>query len=88
MIILDELPFSFVEKEGFKKFMSKAQPLFRIPSRRIVTRDCYEVHGKLRINLKKSFREIQSRICLTIDTWASVQRINYICLAAHFIDRD
>ncbi|XP_069153735.1 zinc finger BED domain-containing protein RICESLEEPER 2-like [Solanum lycopersicum] len=88
MIILDELPFSFVEKEGFKKFMSKFQPLFHIPSRRTITRDCYEVYGELRINLKQSLREIQPRICLTTDTWTSVQRINYICLTAHFIDRD
>ena len=49
MIILDELPFSFVEKEGFKKFMSKVQSLFHIPSRRTITRDCYEVYGELRI---------------------------------------
>ncbi|KAH0636238.1 hypothetical protein KY289_036153 [Solanum tuberosum] len=88
MIILDELPFSFVEKEGFKKFMSKVQPLFRIPSRRTITRDAYEVYGELRMNLKMSFREIQPRICLTTDTWTSVQRINYMCLTAHFIDRD
>uniref|UniRef100_A0A3Q7HN75 Uncharacterized protein n=1 Tax=Solanum lycopersicum TaxID=4081 RepID=A0A3Q7HN75_SOLLC len=53
MIILDELPFSFVEKEGFKKFMSKVQPLFLIPSRRTITKDCYEVYGELRINLKQ-----------------------------------
>lgn len=79
MIILDELPFSFVEKEGFKKFMSKVQPLFHIPSRRTITRDCYEVYGELRINLKQSLREIQPRICLTTDTWTSVQRI-IICV--------
>ena len=78
MIILDELPFSFVEKEGFNKFMSKVQPLFYIPSRRTITRDCYEVYGELRINLKQSLREIQPRICLTTDIWTLVQRINYI----------
>jgi len=27
MLIVDELPFSFVEKEGFKKFMRKTQLL-------------------------------------------------------------
>uniref|UniRef100_A0A3Q7JLR4 HAT C-terminal dimerisation domain-containing protein n=1 Tax=Solanum lycopersicum TaxID=4081 RepID=A0A3Q7JLR4_SOLLC len=86
MIILDELPYSFVEKEGFKKLMS--QPLFHIPSRRTITRDCYEVFGELKINLKQSLREVQLRICLTIDTWTSMQRINYMCLTAHFIDRD
>uniref|UniRef100_A0A3Q7GI24 HAT C-terminal dimerisation domain-containing protein n=1 Tax=Solanum lycopersicum TaxID=4081 RepID=A0A3Q7GI24_SOLLC len=77
MIILDELPFSFVEKEGLKKFMSKFQPLFHIPSRNI-TRDCYE-----RINLKQSLKEIQPRICVTIDTWTSVQRINFIPITSH-----
>ncbi|KAM3395355.1 hypothetical protein P3S68_004360 [Capsicum galapagoense] len=59
MIIVDELPFSFVENESFKKFMSKAQPLFRIPSRRTITRDCYDVYGELRLSLKRSFIEIQ-----------------------------
>ncbi|KAL3347815.1 hypothetical protein AABB24_021455 [Solanum stoloniferum] len=88
MIIMDELPFGFVEKEGFKKFMSQAQPLFRIPSRRTITRDCYALYSELRYNLKKSFREIQPKICLTTDTWTSMQRINYMCLTAHFIDRN
>ncbi|KAM3287636.1 hypothetical protein P3S67_021066 [Capsicum chacoense] len=88
MIIIDELPFSFVENEGFKKFMSKAQPLFWIPSRRTITRDFYDIYGELRQSLKKSFREIQPRISLTTDTWTSVQRINYMCLTAHFIDKD
>ncbi|KAM3284266.1 zinc finger BED domain-containing protein RICESLEEPER 2-like [Capsicum chacoense] len=88
MIIVDELPFSFVENEGFKKFMSIAKPLFRIPSRRIITRDCYDVYGELRLSLKKSFGEIQPRVYLTIDVWILVQRINYMCLTAHFIDGD
>ncbi|KAM3221704.1 hypothetical protein P3L10_020974 [Capsicum annuum] len=88
MIIIDELPFSFVENKGFKKFMSKVQPLFQITSRRTIARDCYDVYGKLRLSLKRSFREMQSRICLTTDTWTSVQRINYMYLTAHFIDRD
>nr|XP_016447961.1 PREDICTED: uncharacterized protein LOC107773024 [Nicotiana tabacum] len=40
MIVIDELPFSFVENEGFMKFMRKTQPLFRLPSRRTITRNC------------------------------------------------
>lgn len=57
MIIIDELPFGFVEREGFKKFMSQAQPLFRIPSGRTITRDCYALYSELRYNLKKFFLE-------------------------------
>ncbi|KAG5573233.1 hypothetical protein H5410_062999 [Solanum commersonii] len=76
------------QKEGFKKFMSQAQALFRIPSRRTITRDCYALYSELRYNLKKSFREIQPKICLTTNTWTSLQRIHYMCLTAHFIDRN
>ncbi|KAM3323087.1 hypothetical protein P3S67_004238 [Capsicum chacoense] len=76
MIIIDELPFSFVENESFRKFMNesfrkfmiKTQSLFWIPSRRTITRDCYDVYGELRLSLKSSFREMQPRIYLTTDT--------------------
>ncbi|XP_070036204.1 zinc finger BED domain-containing protein RICESLEEPER 1-like [Nicotiana tomentosiformis] len=42
MVIIDELPFSFVKMEGFINFMKVAQPFFRIPSRRTMTRDCFD----------------------------------------------
>ena len=68
--------------------MSKVQPSFWIPSCRTITRDSYEVYAELKTYLKKSLRDIQPRICLPTDTWTSVQRINYTCFNAHFIDRD
>ena len=43
MVILDEVPPRFVEKEGFKQFMKVAQPCFRIPSRTTVNRDCFDI---------------------------------------------
>ena len=33
MISTDELPFKFVQNEGFRKVMEEAQPYFKIPSR-------------------------------------------------------
>ncbi|KAG8497237.1 hypothetical protein CXB51_008430 [Gossypium anomalum] len=44
MIVIDELPFKFVESEGFKKFMFVACPRFHIPSRTTMTRDVYQFH--------------------------------------------
>ncbi|KAG5577586.1 hypothetical protein H5410_057720 [Solanum commersonii] len=61
MIIVDKLPFSFVEKEGFKNFMRVTVPQFHIPSRRTVTRDCYEVYLEERQLLKKVFKEARPR---------------------------
>ncbi|XP_075503957.1 zinc finger BED domain-containing protein RICESLEEPER 2-like [Primulina tabacum] len=88
MILVDELPFSFVEMEGFRHFINVIQPSFRIPSRRTITRDCFELFLEEKKNLKLFFKETRLRVCLTTDTWTSIQRINYMCLTAHFIDKN
>ncbi|CAN4106055.1 unnamed protein product [Withania somnifera] len=76
MVIVDELPFSFVEKEGFKNFMKVTVPQFHIPSRRTLTRDCYVLYGEQRKLLKKVFKEARPKICLTtgVDMAASITK--------------
>ncbi|KAM3217358.1 hypothetical protein P3L10_026801 [Capsicum annuum] len=88
MIILNELPFRFVEREGFKHFVNILQPQFRIPSRKTVTRDCFDLYGEEKHRLKFFLTETQQRVCLTTDNCTSLQRINYMCLTIHFIDKD
>ncbi|XP_056691651.1 zinc finger BED domain-containing protein RICESLEEPER 2-like [Spinacia oleracea] len=88
MIILDELPFRFVEKVGFKYFMSIACPAFHMPSRMTIARDCYQLYCDERLKLKEFLRNSCQRVSVTTDTWTSIQRINYMCLTAHFIDND
>ena len=88
MIIVVELPFKFVEGEGFKYFCLKSCSQFKIPSRWSVSRDCfkfYEDEKKLLLTLLKSANQ---RVCLTTDTWSSCQKVNYMCLTAHYIDND
>ncbi|MFS7973392.1 putative Zinc finger BED domain-containing protein [Helianthus anomalus] len=41
LLIVDELPCSFVEREGFREFCKVVNPHFIVPSRATVTRDCY-----------------------------------------------
>ena len=86
MIVLDELPFKFVEAQGFKKFISVACPRFKIPSRRTITRDCCTHYLEERSKLKTVFKEHCQRVSLTTNSWTSIQRINYMCITAHFID--
>lgn len=38
--------------------------------------------------LKELLNSSNQRVCLTTDTWSSLQRINYMCLTAHYIDSD
>ncbi|XP_052483295.1 zinc finger BED domain-containing protein RICESLEEPER 3-like [Gossypium raimondii] len=88
MIVIDELPFKFVESEGFKKFMFVACPRFHIPSRTTMTRDVYQLYLDESVKIKQILRSSCSRVCLTTDTWTSLQRVNYLCITAHFIDND
>lgn len=86
MIIMDEMPFRSCEREGFRHFMSVAQPNFIFPSRFTVARDCYRLYIDEKRKLKSFFSKCSSRICLTTDTWSSCQNLTYMCLTAHFID--
>ena len=88
MVISDELPFRFVEKEGFKQFMKVAQPCFHIPSRTTVTRDCFNLFDEEKHKLMVVFKGTKQRVSLTTDTWTSIQRINYMVITAHWIDKN
>lgn len=88
MIIVDELPFSFVENEGFRYFMSVTQPRLPLPGRLAIARDCLNLYTSEKHKLRNMFTKANQSVCLTTDTWTSVQNINYMVLTAHFIDQD
>ncbi|TXG60438.1 hypothetical protein EZV62_015011 [Acer yangbiense] len=86
MLIVDELPFRFVEKRGFRKFCRVGMPRFDVPSRRTIVRDILQKYIDMKKSLMKYFKESKVRVCLTTDTWTSIQNINYMVVIAHFID--
>ena len=86
MVIIDELPFNFVEGRGFKFFARTMQPRFDIPSRFTIMRDCLKLYVEEKDRLRTALRG--QRLCLTTDTWTSIQNINYMCLTAHWIDNE
>ncbi|CAL9031640.1 unnamed protein product [Prunus brigantina] len=86
MVVRDELPFSFVEGEGFREFCSVACLQFNPPSHRTLGRRFLEMYTKMKEKLKVDLHS--HRICLTTDTWISVQNVNYMVLTAHFVDFD
>ncbi|CAL5390480.1 unnamed protein product [Camellia sinensis] len=86
MIVIDELPFRFVDGVGFKRFCNVMQPKFKIPSRYTVARDIVDIYTNERERLKKIVKG--HRICFTTDIWTSIQNLCYMCLTTHFIDDD
>ncbi|KAF7841566.1 zinc finger BED domain-containing protein RICESLEEPER 1-like [Senna tora] len=87
-VICDEQPFRVVEGHGFRKYINRLEPRFPVPSRVTVARDCYKLFIKESKKLKAFLKKSCMRVCLTTDTWTSVQNFNYMCLTAHFIDEN
>uniref|UniRef100_A0A6N2KMT4 BED-type domain-containing protein n=1 Tax=Salix viminalis TaxID=40686 RepID=A0A6N2KMT4_SALVM len=86
MIIIDELPFNFMEGRGFRLFLRTIQPRFDSPSRFTVVKDCLKIYVDEKEKLKIALRG--QRLCLTTDTWTSIQNINYMSLTTHWIDSE
>ncbi|CAN1136626.1 Putative AC transposase [Linum perenne] len=89
MIILDELPFIFVEKVGFVRFMRRCCPMFDIPGRKTIRTDCVKIFLERKDSLKSFFNSKGSgTISITTDCWTSLRNHNFICVTAHFIGRN
>ena len=51
-------------------------------------RDVMRDFEKGKIELMSLFEKFDGRICLTSDVWSSRQKMGYMPLTAHFIDKD
>jgi len=75
MIITDELPFRFVENKVFRLMMSTCCRSLNMPSRITIARDIYYVYVDERVKLNEYLIRSCQRVCVTINTWISLQRI-------------
>jgi hypothetical protein len=82
MVIEDEMPFVFMDGTGFKKFMKVVKPRFNIPSHFTMMKDCVKMYLRTKINLKNMFTTNNQRVYLTINTWTSIQNMNYMYVTA------
>ncbi|GJS34413.1 zinc finger BED domain-containing protein RICESLEEPER 2-like protein [Tanacetum coccineum] len=88
-IIIDELPFSIVDQEGFKEYMeARYYRGFQIPSHEMIARDCVQVFMEEKAKLKSLIKKTDQRVCLTLNIWTSKQSVKYLCISAHFIDNN
>ena len=86
MVVIDELPFQFVDGRGFQEFVQELEPRFMLPSRHTVAKDIKKMYWKDKDVLRGQLAGLV--VCLTTDTWTSVQNFDYMSLTVHFIDSD
>ncbi|BAF13646.2 zinc finger BED domain-containing protein RICESLEEPER 2-like [Oryza sativa Japonica Group] len=88
MIVLHELPFQFVEYDGFRSFAASLNPYFKIISRTTIRNDCIAAFKEQKLAMKDMFKGANCRFSLTADMWTSNQTMGYMCVTCHFIDTD
>jgi hypothetical protein len=77
-----------VKGEGFHDFMKTVESMFKIPSCFTMMKDCMKIFIYEKEKLRAMFLTTSAQVCLTTDTWTSVQKLNYMCVTCHFIDGD
>lgn len=89
MIILHELPFSFVEYIGFRRVLTSLQPNIKLVKRNTTKSDCIKIYQMEKKHLYEIFSKVQSRISLTTDMWTcTTQNRGYMALTAHYVDEE
>ncbi|KAL5714847.1 hypothetical protein ACHQM5_016753 [Ranunculus cassubicifolius] len=85
-IVINEQPFSVAEKMGFRQMMNICVPLplLHVHLRRSIVREFWKYYDQAKTDLMMDLRKYG--VSFTMDTWTSVQNINYMVLTAHFVD--
>lgn len=83
-ICKDNIPFSTVEGEGFKHFISVACPLYKIPTRNTIKTkmDLKYEHSVLKFKDRIKNKDIS----LAADIWTDLQ-ISYLGITIHFLEK-
>lgn len=89
MVVINELPFSFVESEGWKRFCFNVLPMYKTFSRRTCTREIAAMFVKEKASLKNLLGVGKKRVSLTTDIWVSpTTSYNYMVITCHWIDEN
>lgn len=88
LLILHELPFSFVEYKGFRSYSASLSPLYEPVSITTIKENCMEAYKNHRSTLRDFIGKFKCRISLTVDFCTTNQTMDYICITAHYIDSE
>ena len=86
LILKHDLPFSFVEYEGLRKWIKYLNPDAIPISRNTARADVMKIYMREKEMLREEMTSIPFRISLTTDLWTACNGDGYICLTAHYVD--
>ncbi|XP_024030779.1 zinc finger BED domain-containing protein RICESLEEPER 2-like [Morus notabilis] len=87
-IIMHDLPFQFVEYKGLRAMLQYLYPDVELISRNTAKAICLKMYEKEKAKIKNMVIACPGRISLTSDLWSSLTSDGYLCLTAHFVDKN
>jgi hypothetical protein len=81
-----EIPFNKFDDPYFTPWIESLQPTFKPGGRQIIRNASVGSYEKEVQMLHNEFQNLDSRICFTSDLWTSNQKVEYICITAHYVD--
>nr|GEX87901.1 zinc finger BED domain-containing protein RICESLEEPER 2-like [Tanacetum cinerariifolium] len=86
LCIKDNQPFSIVDNEGFQDYSWEMNPLFKMPSRWTVARDCLKIYKEEEKKLKGHLKDQTYLLLLILGRLCRM--LTYMCLTEHWGDDD
>nr|BAN05298.1 putative transposase [Dianthus caryophyllus] len=88
MIIQTEEPFLLAERNAFNRYVKKNQPEHKPTGRRRVRSNAMQQYCTLKHKLIADFENMSCKFNLTADVWDSGVDYHYLCITAHWVDRE
>lgn len=85
MIVSDYQPLSIVENVGFLEYTKKLQPLYSVPSRKLLTTKLLPQEYNVISSKLKLILENVNDLSVTTDMWTSDCNKSYLTVTCHFI---
>ncbi|KAK9221534.1 hypothetical protein WN944_009961 [Citrus x changshan-huyou] len=87
MVVMHELPLTFVEYKGFREMMAHANPVVKPMSRNTLKKEILKLYHIENVKTLNLLEKNHGRVAITTDLWtASNQKKRYMVVTAHFID--
>lgn len=87
MLCKDNLPFKFVEGEGFKKLMKQIVPLYKIPCSSTIKNKIEEKYDVLAAKFQEKL-DGTKHVTITTDVWTECMTMkSYLGITFHFAEK-
>lgn len=88
LFTIDYQPFSIVEDEGFKDFVTELNPSYFLPNRKIISQNMISAQYEQCMTVVRNQLASVTSVCITTDCWTSRSVESYIAVTCHFINDD